>query len=124
MVAAGWKPTVENYLGRVAKPRILMAVAEAKDDQTAGLIDHLKKGDMAREAERLLADADWLPEPLRTPMFEDAFGPAAVDRDESVDGDAEVLPAFLGGAGVDRKGAAPGKGVGFRGGLGGRRITK
>src|SRR3546814_771824 len=33
MVAAGWKPTVENYLGRVAKPRILMAVAEAKDDQ-------------------------------------------------------------------------------------------
>src|SRR3546814_6727534 len=31
MVAAGWKPTVENYLGRVAKPRILMAVAEAKD---------------------------------------------------------------------------------------------
>src|SRR3546814_3885521 len=36
MVAAGWQPTVENYLGRVAKPRILMAVAEAKDDQTAG----------------------------------------------------------------------------------------
>src|SRR3546814_14774077 len=97
MVAAGWKPTVENYLGRVAKPRILMAVAEAKDDQTAGLIDHLKKGDMAREAERLLADADWLPEPLRTPMIEDAFGPAAVDRDESVEGDAEALPAFLGG---------------------------
>src|SRR3546814_7808623 len=62
MVAAGWKPTVENYLGRVAKPRILMEVAEAKDDQTAGLIDHLKKGDMAREAERLLADADWLPD--------------------------------------------------------------
>src|SRR3546814_16588825 len=52
---------------------------------------------MAREAERLLADADWLPEPLRTPMIEDAFGPAAVDRDESVEGDAEALPAFLGG---------------------------
>ncbi|MCG2841461.1 ParB/RepB/Spo0J family partition protein [Sandaracinobacter sp. RS1-74] len=97
MVAAGWKPTVENYLGRVAKPRILIAVAEARDDHTAGLIDHLKKGDMAREAERLLADADWLPEPLRTPAIEDAFDPAAVDQDEAADADAEALPAFLGG---------------------------
>src|SRR3546814_19877710 len=97
MVAVGWKPTVENYLGRVAKPRILMAVAEAKDDQTAGLIDHLKKGDMAREAERLLADADCLPEPLRTPMIEDAFGPAAADRDESGEGASKALPPFLGG---------------------------
>lgn len=41
-----------------AKPRILEAVAEAKGPHTAGLIDHLKQGDMAREAERLLADAD------------------------------------------------------------------
>ena len=55
MVAAGWTPTVDNYLGRVTKPRILMAVTEAKGEQTASLIDHLKKGDMAREAERLLA---------------------------------------------------------------------
>ena len=31
----------------------------------AQLIDHLKKGDMAKEAERLLADTGWLPEPLR-----------------------------------------------------------
>src|SRR3546814_3339456 len=31
MVAAGWKPTVENYLGRVAKPRILMAVARSEE---------------------------------------------------------------------------------------------
>ncbi len=97
MVAAGWKPTVENYLGRVAKPRILMAVAEARDDHTAGLIDHLKKGDMAREAERLLAEADWLPEPLRTPAIEDAFDPAAVDQGEIADADVETLPAFLGG---------------------------
>jgi YspA, cpYpsA-related SLOG family len=27
-------------------------------------IDHLKKGDMAKEAERLLCDTGWLPEPL------------------------------------------------------------
>ncbi|MFX4481954.1 DNA-binding protein, partial [Acinetobacter baumannii] len=30
MVHAGWKPTVDNYLGRVTKPRILEAVREAK----------------------------------------------------------------------------------------------
>src|SRR3546814_9085543 len=76
---------------------LLMAPAEAKDDQTAGLIDQRKKGDMAREAERLLADADWLPEPLRTPAIEEAFDPAAVDQGECVEADAEVLPAFLGG---------------------------
>ena len=29
------------------------------------LIDHLKKGDMTREAERLLDSTGWLPEPLR-----------------------------------------------------------
>src|SRR3546814_13945011 len=44
MVAAGWQPTVENYLGRVAKPRILMAVAEAKDDQTAGRSEERRVG--------------------------------------------------------------------------------
>jgi hypothetical protein len=65
MAAVGWKPTVDNYLGRVTKPRILEAVHEAKGEQSARLIDHLKKGDMAREAERLLDGTGWLPEPLR-----------------------------------------------------------
>lgn len=88
MIGAGWRPTYENYLNRVTKPRILQAVTEAKGPQTAGLIDHLKKGDMAREAERLLADSDWLPEPLRTPVIEEPL-PFA---DE-----ADALPAFLDG---------------------------
>jgi ParB family chromosome partitioning protein len=65
MVAAGWRPTVGNYLGRVTKPRILEAVREGAGERAAQLIDHLKKGDMAKEAERLLADTGWLPEPLR-----------------------------------------------------------
>ena len=30
--AAGWRPTVDNYLGRVTKPRILEAVREAKGE--------------------------------------------------------------------------------------------
>ena len=70
MVQAGWTPTVDNYLGRVTKPRIIEAVREAKGDATAVLIEHLKKGDMAREAERLLGGTGWLPEPLRLPQLE------------------------------------------------------
>jgi ParB family chromosome partitioning protein len=57
MVQAGWKPTVDNYLGRVTKPRILEAVREAKGEGSVQLIDHLKKAEMAKEAERLLEDA-------------------------------------------------------------------
>ncbi|WOJ88366.1 ParB/RepB/Spo0J family partition protein [Methylocapsa polymorpha] len=67
MVAAGWAPTVDTYLGRVTKARILGAVREAKGERAAQLIDHLKKGDMAEKAEALLAGSGWLPEPLRTP---------------------------------------------------------
>ncbi|MDO7837327.1 ParB/RepB/Spo0J family partition protein [Sphingobium sp. HBC34] len=70
MAEAGWTPTVDNYLGRVTKPRIIEAVREAKGDSTAVLIEHLKKGDMAREAERLLEGTGWLPEPLRLPVIE------------------------------------------------------
>lgn len=66
MTAAGWKPTEENYLNRVPKARIIEAVTEAKGAGMAELIEGLKKSDMAEQAERLLADTDWLPVPLRT----------------------------------------------------------
>lgn len=90
MVRAGWKSTVDNYLGRVTKPRILEAVREAKGEQSVQLIDHLKKGDMAREAERLLDGTGWLPEPLRLVEI-DAMG-------QDTDGEAEGLPEFLAAA--------------------------
>jgi ParB family chromosome partitioning protein len=67
MAASGWSPTIENYLGRVTKARILQAVSEANGEQAAQLIDHLKKGEMAQRAQELLAGSGWLPEPLRTP---------------------------------------------------------
>lgn len=66
-MAPSWNPTVDNYLGRVTKARILQAVVEAKGQRAADRISHLKKGDMATEAETLLTDTGWLPEPLRTP---------------------------------------------------------
>ncbi|MBV9723669.1 MAG: hypothetical protein JO299_00715 [Gammaproteobacteria bacterium] len=67
MAAAGWSPTIENYLGRVTKARIVQAVREAKGEPAAQLIDHLKKGEMAERAHELLSGSGWLPEPLRTP---------------------------------------------------------
>ena len=72
LVAAGWRPTVDGYFRSVTKPRIVADVAEARGIQFAEMIDHLKKADMAREAERLLEDAAWLPEPMRTPELDDA----------------------------------------------------
>ena len=87
MAAAGWSPTVDNYLGRVQKARILEAVRDAKGEASAQLIDHLKKP--AKEAERLLAGTGWLPEPLRTSVAQVA----------EIDGEPEAgtdpLPAFL-----------------------------
>ena len=89
MVEAGWRPTVENYLGRVPKARILEAVREAKGDPSVQLIDHLKKGEMAKEAERVLDGTGWRPEPLR--------GPGAVSAEATAD--EEALPEFLADAG-------------------------
>jgi ParB family chromosome partitioning protein len=87
MVEAGWRPTAENYLGRVTKPRILDAVREARGEDSVRLIDHLKKGDMAKEAERLLEGTGWLPEPLRGAGLDDA--PIATSEV------GEALPDFL-----------------------------
>ncbi|NHN92476.1 ParB/RepB/Spo0J family partition protein [Acetobacter sicerae] len=66
LAEAGWQPTVENYLGRVTKARILEAVREARGAEAAERIAHMKKGDMAQAAERLLEGSGWLPEALRT----------------------------------------------------------
>ncbi|MEO1985139.1 MAG: ParB/RepB/Spo0J family partition protein [Martelella sp.] len=74
MAAAGWRPTVDTFLGRVTKARILQAVTEAKGERAADRIAHLKKGDMATEAETLLSDTGWLPEPLRTPGEAEQIG--------------------------------------------------
>ena len=97
MVQAGWRPTVGNYLGRITKSRILESVREGAGERAAQLIDHMKKGDMAKEAERLLADTGWLPEPLRLADVDGAIGgePAVQNGDDA------ALPAFLTDDGED-----------------------
>ena len=98
---ASWTPTVENYLSRVTKARILAAVREARDEHAAQRIDHLKKGDMVEKAQELLAGSGWLPEPLRTPGHSispttggepAAAGEAVQDVEDPVIGEPPVEP--------------------------------
>ncbi len=101
LIEAGWRPTADGYFKSVPKPRLLADVAEARGEQLAGMIDHLKKVDMACEAERLLEETGWLPEPLRTPDEQGASPSEAVNDDganalppglaEAADGGADDL---------------------------------
>jgi len=94
-MAPRWKPTVDTFLGRVTKARILQAVAEAKDQRAADRIAHYKKGEMATEAESLLADTGWLPEPLRTPgrTAEVAGAPSDTAVEETAGAEGETAMA-------------------------------
>ena len=64
--AAGWRPSADSYFGRITKAQILVAVCEAKGEEAADRIASLKKPEMAKAAEDLLEDCDWLPKVLRT----------------------------------------------------------
>lgn len=60
-----WSATADSYFSRVAKTRVLEAVAEAISAEEADRIAGFKKGDMAEAAERLVEGSRWLPEVLR-----------------------------------------------------------
>jgi ParB family chromosome partitioning protein len=70
-VAAGldmadwWEPTVSNYFGGVSKAQALDAVAEAVSKEAAAALAKLKKGELAAQAETLIAGRRWLPALLR-----------------------------------------------------------
>ncbi|MBE0560612.1 MAG: ParB N-terminal domain-containing protein [Ochrobactrum anthropi] len=100
MVEAGWAPTVDNYLGRVTKARIVQAVREARGEDSAQLIDHMKKDLMACEAARLLEGSNWLPEPLRLDVDDavaEAGEPVAgnVTDEAAPEGETAELPTYL-----------------------------
>ena len=97
MVEADWEPTVDGYLNRVPKAQILEAVREAKGEGAAQLLDHLKRGEMATEAERLLKNSGWLPEVLRRVDLAARDGELIAEgqgADEAEPEDVD-LPAFL-----------------------------
>ena len=97
IAATGWTATAANYLERVPKPRILEAVQEAKGDSFVQLIAHMKKSDMAREAQRMLDGTGWLPEPLRTQDLDGSTNP----EDEPGVQQEVTLPDFLSGNSAD-----------------------
>ena len=94
MAAVGWRPTIDTYLGRITKGRILQAVSEAKGDTAAERVHLLKKADMAKAAEELLTGTGWLPEPLRTPG--QAFAPG-IEPATIADAEVEAQSANNGG---------------------------
>ena len=54
-----------NYFSRIAKPQILDALKEGRNQPNAPAWEKLKKGELAALAERELAGKGWLPELLR-----------------------------------------------------------
>jgi ParB family transcriptional regulator, chromosome partitioning protein len=59
-----WTPTRTSYLNHVSKARIVDVVAQVLSPEAAAPLEKLKKDAAAETAERLLADARWLPEVL------------------------------------------------------------
>ena len=64
-MATWFKPTADNYFGRISKPLIIEALNEARAQPPAPAWLKLKKGDLATIAEREIAGTGWLPALLR-----------------------------------------------------------
>lgn len=67
-MAQWWQPTASGFFGRIAKARILEAVAEGCSKQTAENLVKLKKDALALRAEEKLTGTGWLPALLRAPV--------------------------------------------------------
>lgn len=65
-LSAHWTSTVQTYLSRITKERILAAVREAIFDDAATRFADLTRPEMAQAAEQLLVGTGWLPSVLRT----------------------------------------------------------
>jgi ParB family chromosome partitioning protein len=90
----------------VTKARILQALRQARGEQAALLIDHLKKGEMAEKAQELLAGSGWLPEPFRRPgrAIEATSAAAEIESDSPIaSGGEESTATGCGTAVVDFK---------------------
>ncbi|MCA3640349.1 MAG: ParB/RepB/Spo0J family partition protein [Methylobacterium sp.] len=103
-----WSATAKSFFGKVTKSQILATLREVKGEAAAQMIDHLKKSDMATEAERIVAGANWLPAPLRstlergshalvTPSATTVEAPTqpASEGGKDANSEAVTLPAFL-----------------------------
>ncbi len=64
-MAAHWSPTPQSFFGRITKPQILGAIAEATGKNPGQRISDMKKPAMAEAAASLVQGTGWLPLPLR-----------------------------------------------------------
>lgn len=97
MKSAGWISTAETYFSRLKKAQIVEAVKEAKGPHIAAQIDYLKKPVMAKEAERIVKDTDWLPPLLRAPNAPAFAAEPEEAGDQTVSDAPKALPEFLDG---------------------------
>jgi ParB family transcriptional regulator, chromosome partitioning protein len=65
-MTAYWQPTVQGYLSKVSKTRIIEAVSEAVSQAAAQQLGSLQKVAMAEAAAERLAGTGWLPAILRS----------------------------------------------------------
>ncbi len=93
LCAAGWRPSADAYFGRITKAQILDAVREAKGEEAADRIASLKKPEMAKAAEDLLQDTNWLPMALRT-LRPAATQTLAAEDASLVPSDLQACPAI------------------------------
>lgn len=60
-----WRPTADNYFNHVSKDQMMKVVSEAVSASSAVPLEKMRKGEAAGAAMRALAEAHWLPEPMR-----------------------------------------------------------
>ncbi|WP_175816990.1 ParB/RepB/Spo0J family partition protein [Burkholderia diffusa] len=90
-LSAYWKPTRESYFDHVSKDRIVAIVGEVVSKEQGARIAKMKKGEAAQEAEKLLADKNWLPEFMAAAEVCEArhyYRPGEDDKEADVDSEA------------------------------------
>jgi len=92
----GWVPRADNYFSRCKKSQILQVVAELKDASTARYISSFKKDALAREAERIATETDWLPAILRTAASQEINNtPDAMNENTTAPSENMTAPVML-----------------------------
>ena len=66
-MAQWFRPTEENFFGRITKPQIIKAMKEAGHTPDSAAAS-LKKPQLASIATEVVRNTNWLPEPLRVSM--------------------------------------------------------
>ncbi|MBN6738878.1 ParB/RepB/Spo0J family partition protein [Burkholderia multivorans] len=88
-----WKPTCESYLNHVSKDRIVAIVSDVISKEHGARLGKMKKAEAAQEAEKLLADKNWLPEFMAAAEVRTARTYFGDDGNEQEDADGELATA-------------------------------